>query len=92
MIITISIMLLGILVGVLSRYQPNIIKVSSKLTDISIYLLLLFLGISVGANEQVWKSLSTIGLTALTISLTGVIGSVIVSFFVYKFFFEKNER
>ena len=92
MLTTVSILILGILTGVVLKHQKSIIKVSSKLTDVSVYLLLLFLEISIGANDDVWNNLSTIGVTALAISVMGIIGSVLVSFVVFKLFFSKKDN
>lgn len=51
----------------------------SSLLMISIYLLLLFLGIEVGENPRIVSSLNTLGMKALTISLGGTLGSCLLA-------------
>ncbi len=80
-------MFAGILIGYLLRNR-KIEPVIDFLTTIAIYGLLFFIGISVGANETIVKNLDKIGLNALILCLAAVVGSILVSFGVYKIFFE----
>lgn len=57
-----------------------------------ILLLLFFLGISVGSNEQVIKNFSSIGLDALIITLGGISGTVLCAWWVYEKFFKKGKN
>ncbi|MBN2893914.1 MAG: LysO family transporter [Bacteroidales bacterium] len=92
MIFLLSILFIGIFLGYLFR-KRKIEKTIDILTTISIYGLLFFIGISVGANETIVKNLDKIGFNALILTLAAVAGSIYISYFVYKFFFiKKNER
>lgn len=87
MLIIILLLILGGLCGFLLRRQEIIIKYVNILTNLVIWLLLLFLGISVGSNEKIIKNIKIIGLNAVIISVGAVIGSVIVSYVVYQLYF-----
>lgn len=51
----------------------------SSLLLISIYLLLLFLGIEVGENPHIVSAINTLGIKALAISIGGTLGSCILA-------------
>lgn len=56
----------------------------------TIWLLLFFFGLQVGANEQVVANLDTLGLKALAISLSGVLGSCCFAWIVYRVVFRNG--
>jgi len=82
----------GIIIGFLLRKKDKALFVADRITKIFIYILLLFLGISFGTNKQVLSNLSRFGLEAIVISLSGVIGSIIVSYLVYKYLFKEKRN
>ena len=82
----------GIALGILLNRQKRVIKITGKLTDLSIFLLLFFLGVSVGMNERIISNLDNIGLQALLITLAATIGSVLVSYIVYLLFFKNKSK
>lgn len=86
MFIVFGIMIAGIVAGYFLRRIPNISFIG-KLITVFIFLLLLFLGISVGKDEHIISNLSTIGVQALVITLGAIVGSVMLSWIVYKRFF-----
>lgn len=77
------IMFMGILSGYILK-QKSIPYINS-LIMILICLLLLFLGIEVGMNEEILNNFSKIGSDAIIISLAAVAGSVLLSFLLWKF-------
>jgi len=85
------IMSVGIFFGVIIRKYKGLIYIVEKLTMWAIYLLLFLLGLSVGTNEQVIKNFGRIGLQAISLTLFGVFGSVLISFILYKFLFKDKE-
>lgn len=85
MIIVISLMVCGIVIGYLFRERN--LKVVQKLINYAIFLLLFLLGITVGANGEVMDNLDTIGAEAVIITLAAVAGSVLCAWGVYRFFF-----
>ncbi|MFW5915977.1 MAG: LysO family transporter, partial [Bacteroidota bacterium] len=62
MIIVVVLLVIGILLGYLLRDQSKILWISSKLTDGAIFLLLFFLGVTVGTNEKIISNFQNIGL------------------------------
>ncbi len=89
----IIIMTLGMIIGFSLRsfdgIKINISKFINPIITWSIFLLLFFLGVSVGINEIIIKNLDIIGLKALFLTVGAVSGSVLVSFVTYKIFFNK---
>ncbi len=92
MIIVVAIMTAGIIFGYLIRNKNRLIKLNDKLIMWAIYLLLFVLGIAIGTNETIMKSLPTLGLKALAITLGGVFGSILLAWFTYKVFFKNKEQ
>jgi uncharacterized membrane protein YbjE (DUF340 family) len=86
MIEILAIMFTGIVLGFIIRKKTHIIMLFEKLTSISIYLLLFLLGLSIGNNEIIINQFGKIGLNAILLAFAGVSGSVIPSYFLYKFF------
>lgn len=85
----IGIILVGIVLGIIFRSRIAS-KSVSKIMMIIIYLLLLLLGIAVGANENIMNNLHTIGLKALIIAVSGVLGSAIAASIIYKKMYNKK--
>jgi uncharacterized membrane protein YbjE (DUF340 family) len=92
MVIGILLLIVGVFLGLLLNKKKRIVKLTGKLTDVSIFLLLFFLGVSVGMNEKIVSNFRNIGLQALWITLAATVGSVLVSYVVYLLFFKKNRR
>ena len=76
----------GIALGYLLRRMAWLGHLGRSITY-TIWLLLLFFGLQVGANEQVVNNLGTLGVKALEISVAGVLGSCVVAWILLKFFF-----
>lgn len=94
MLIIIILLISGMLVGFLLRKNKRIINPIDKLTNWAICLFLLFVGISVGSNKKIINNIGTIGTNAIVLALGAVIGSVLLSYIVYLFYFKrtKNEK
>lgn len=71
-----GLMLLGMLLGRLLRGQ-RCIGALSRCISPAIMLLLFFLGVAVGGNEQLMRDLPLLGGKALLLSLAGVAGSLL---------------
>ena len=85
------IMFSGIVLGFIFRKRRTLITAADKLAGWSIYLLLFLLGLSIGNNELIITNFAQIGFNSIMLTLSGISGSVILSFFAYKFFFKKDE-
>lgn len=90
MIHILAIIFAGIAVGYLLRKRPWTVHIGSGLT-IVIMLLLFFLGVSVGNNEQVIRNFGNIGLDAFLLTVGATIGSVVCAWGVYRLFFKHRK-
>ena len=90
MFTVIGIMFAGIGLGYLMRRQslPWINKIITAL----IWLLLFLLGIEVGQNEQIIRSLPTLGIEAFSIAIVCVLGSCISAWALWKHINNKKEE
>jgi len=88
--IVIALLVAGILLGYLLRNKRRFLVLSARLTDGAIFLLLFFLGVSVGMNEEVVSNFQNIGLQAFLLTVLGTLGSVVVSWLFYLLFFRKR--
>lgn len=75
--------IVGIAIGYLLRNR-SIAKHSNKLLNIVIMLLLFFLGVSVGNNEQVVNNFGTIGIDAFILTVGGTLGSLLCAKLISK--------
>lgn len=85
MVIVIGLMVCGIILGQIFK-NKNLFFIP-KLLNYAIYLLLLLLGISIGANDHVMNHLDTIGWDALLITLVATMGSVLCVWGIYRLYF-----
>ncbi len=82
----------GISFGFLLRNREISHQISNRASSLLIFILLLLLGISLGRNKAVLGSLSFVGLQAIVLTFGGVAGSILVSLFIYRYFFEERDR
>ena len=89
----IGIMFIGIGLGYMFRRQS--LPWINKAITILIWLLLFLLGIEVGHNEQIIRSLPTLGMEAFIIAIICVLGSCIAAWGLWKYVSKRrkyNER
>ena len=88
--------LILLMAGSIAGYLLTKIKfvnpVSEKITGIIIYILLFFMGLSVGTSEEIMHNLDTLGLQALLISVFSILGSIFLAKFVYKLYYTKKQN
>jgi len=82
----------GIVLGLLIIGYPRLHVINNSLLNWAIYLLLFLLGISVGTNQEVIRNLGKIGLEAIAIASLSITGSVLLSYFLFKRLFYKDEK
>ena len=92
MLNVIIIMSLGIAFGYILRHKETIIKKSEIIVTILIYLLLFFLGITVGLNKEVVTNIPVIGLKALILTFAAIAGSIISMLVVHKLFYKVSDH
>lgn len=88
MLIVLGVLTAGILLGWLLREKQNLEKWINYSILGFIFLLLFVLGLEVGSNEKLLKSLDTLGWMAALISFMSILFSVLLSWVVYRFFFK----
>ena len=86
----VAIMLSGMAVGFLLRKQQ--LRVVPHAVTVLIWLLLFFLGVEVGENPQVINGISSLGLEALWLSLTGIVGTVLFSWALWRWVNKKGGK
>jgi uncharacterized membrane protein YbjE (DUF340 family) len=67
----------GFAAGYLLKDNPKIEKVSVVLVDIFLFLLVLALGYSLGQNEEIIRSLASLGLDSVLITAASMAGSIL---------------
>ena len=89
MFIVLFITFSGIALGYLLR-QVKALQYLQRTISWTIYLLLFFFGLQVGANELVVSNLDTLGLKALLIAVAGSLGSSVAAWVLYRFLFREG--
>lgn len=82
MLKVVAIMLSGMAVGFLLRKRR--LRVVPHAVTVLIWLLLFFLGVEVGENPQVINGIRDLGLEALWLSLTGIAGTILLSWALWR--------
>lgn len=83
-------MLSGIAVGFLLRNRNT--KHLSSVTTVLIWLLLFLLGIEVGSNPRIVSGMQTLGAEALLLTIGGGIGTVVLSWLLWVYIYNKEEK
>ena len=76
---------LGIGMGFLLRYQQQLKTISSRLTNLFLFLMVFSMGAVIGKNKTIVLNLKELGFDALLISLGAIIGSILVVSLIQKF-------
>ena len=88
MLVVVVIMLCGIAVGYLVRKRNT--RFIHHVITVLIWLLLFLLGIEVGSNPHIVKGIQTLGLEALLLTVGGAIGTIILSWLLWKYVSRKE--
>ncbi|MFP4019485.1 MAG: LysO family transporter [Bacteroidales bacterium] len=91
MVVGIVLLVIGIIIGLFTA-SKKITRLVGKLTDLTIFVLLFFLGLSVGTNEKIISNFENIGLQSFFITIAATAGSIGISVLVYQLFFKKKEK
>jgi uncharacterized membrane protein YbjE (DUF340 family) len=90
------IILIILFAGTLAGYAFSRLKAFNKITDAAtmyiIYVLLFFMGLSVGTKPEIMKNLASIGFDALIIAAFAIGGSILTAFFLHRYLFRRNEE
>lgn len=77
MLVEMSCLVLGVPVGFLLRKQPLVIRLTDQVLTWSVRVLLLLLGVALGADDSLMSQMDTIGARGVFISLCCILGSLI---------------
>ena len=86
----VAIMLSGMVVGFLLRKRR--LRVVPHAVTVLIWLLLFFLGVEAGSNPQVIHGIRNLGLEALWLSMTGIAGTVLFSWALWRWVNNKRKE
>jgi uncharacterized membrane protein YbjE (DUF340 family) len=89
--IIITSLLAGGLTGYLFRNIKKFNFTAEKISNLLIYVLLFFMGLSVGVNPEIMNNLKNLGITAIIIAVFTISGSIIFAFLSEKFLFKKKK-
>ena len=87
-----GITVVGICIGYWSRRHRKLFAYIRRLIMWVIYLLLFAMGLSVGSNDLVMDNLGGLGVRAIVISLVGTVGSVFLSWLLYRYLFVPGKK
>ncbi len=90
MIEILIIMTLGILVGSFIHKKNTLLKINHKLLTLTLYFLLLSLGINIGLNEKIINDIQVLGFQSVIITIGAVFGSLVCAYVTYRLFFKNN--
>ena len=77
MLVEIGCLVLGVPVGFLLRRKPLVVRLTDQVLTWSVRILLLLLGLALGADDRLMSQMDTIGARGVFISLCCVLGSLI---------------
>ncbi len=80
-------LLAGIIIGFIFRKRTRAITFSAKTTTFAVFLLIFFLGVSVGQNDSVLSALGNLGGQAILLSAGSILGSLVFAGVLYFFAF-----
>ena len=90
MFTVISVMIVGLCVGLLLRHRRLVFV--PRVITVLIWLLLFLLGVEVGGNSDVINSLGSLGVEAFVLAVAGVCGGAVLSWLLYVFVLRSVRR
>ena len=91
MVEVLVIMAIGIVIGSLIRSKQKLVSIVNKGTMWIVFVLLFFMGVSVGANDIILSNLGTIGLQGVLLSIVAIMGSALLSWLLYIVVFRSSK-
>lgn len=86
----IGLLLLGMLLSRLNLFGEKVYSSLGKLQTLCLIVLLTSMGINLGMNDEILKSLATIGLKGVVFGVVTVMASLLFVHLVVKVFFHKE--
>lgn len=89
MFIILSLLVLGMGIGCIVRRYNRTIN-TTRTTSVTIAALIFIFGAGIGSKQTILDNLDNIGMPALTISLLGILGSLVAAYFYDRIFNKKG--
>lgn len=89
--IVIGIFFIGVLLGTFGKRYYKLFTYSEILTSLSLYSLLLFLGLSIGRNSSIVNNMTNLGVQGLLFALASSLGSILLILPLY-YLFPKRKK
>ncbi|MCS4523373.1 LysO family transporter [Clostridium botulinum] len=83
---------LGMLIGYFKEFSKRGKKINGILQQTGVFVLLFFMGASIGANKSVIKDIKNIGQVSIAFAITTTIFSIIILYIVSKRFLQKGRN
>ncbi|CBZ03005.1 hypothetical protein H04402_01190 [Clostridium botulinum H04402 065] len=80
------------LIGYFKEFSKRGKKINGILQQTGVFVLLFFMGASIGANRSVIKDIKNIGQVSIAFAITTTIFSIIILYIVSKRFLQKGEE
>lgn len=91
LLLYIGLLTLGIILSKMNIFGERVYRSIGKLQTLCLILLLTSMGINLGMNDEIIKSLATIGVKGVIFGLTTVVFSIAFVHIVVRIFFEKGK-
>ncbi|MCX6228487.1 MAG: LysO family transporter [Bacteroidia bacterium] len=88
MSLIIAFLAVGIAIGFSIQKFDSLSKINASLLNLTIYSMLLLLGIGAGSNEKVIRNLDHIGSQAIIITIGAIAGSIAMCWLLSKLIFK----
>jgi len=90
--IILGLLLFGILTGFLLSGFRAVNKIADVFVQYIIFILLFFMGVSIGMNREIADNIGEIGLYSFFITALSISGSILLAKLIFRFFFRKDEK
>ncbi len=90
--IILGLLFFGTITGYILSKARGVNRISEGIVRYTIFILLFFIGVTVGMNREITANIGEIGLHSFLITGFCILGSVFVAKIVFLFFFSKHEK
>ncbi len=84
-LIVLALLFAGMIIGYVFREKIPAKRIN-LLLKLSIYLLLFFMGVAIGRNEEIMDNLALLGWQSLLLTIGAVTGSILFAWLLWKFY------
>lgn len=77
MLTLITLIIIGILLGAIFKSNDKLFKISNFISTYSVYILLIFMGLSTATKNELFSRLREVGAVSIILCFSGILGSII---------------